>query len=234
MNFSYNKIKRISYSASLLLHLVMLLLFWIINLSFDYPPKDYVEISFGIAGESGSAGAIGDQLNKTAENAKPEEKSTTKEKNPEVKEVELPKAKTTDDENVIKPADKDKEVKKETKKENTRKEDSNVSSQGQGNLAQGQGSFGFDIEWGGSGTRRIYFYTLPEYPEGVQKEIDIRLRFTIKPDGTVGSVTLLTKADTRLEQAAINSLWQWRFEPLPPNAKQTNQTAVIVFPYRLR
>lgn len=234
MNFSYQKIKRISYSASLLFHLILILLLWIINLSFDYSPKEYVEVSFGISGQSGSSGAIGDQLNKTEENAKPEEKTTTKEKNQEVKEVELPKAKTTDDNNVVNPADKQKEVQKETKKENTKKETSNVSSQGQGNLAQGQGTFGFDIEWGGSGTRRIYYYTLPEYPEGVQKEIDIRIRFTIKPDGTVGSVTLLTKADTRLEQAAINSLWQWRFEPLPPNAKQANQTAVIVFPYRLR
>lgn len=234
MNFSYKKIKQISYSASFLFHLILILLLWIINLSFDYSPKEYVEVSFGISGQSGSAGAIGDQLNKTEENAKPEEKTTTKEKNQEVKEVELPKAKTTDDNNVINPADKQKEVQKETKKENTKKETSNVSNQGQGNLAQGEGSFGFDIEWGGSGTRRIYYYTLPEYPEGVQKEIDIRIRFTIKPDGTVGSVTLLTKADTRLEQAAINSLWQWRFEPLPPNAKQTNQTAVIVFPYRLR
>lgn len=234
MKFSYRKIKRFSYSTSVLFHLILLLIFWLINLSFDYTPKEYVEVSFGIAGETGSAGAIGDKLNKTEENAKPEEISATKEKNPEVKEVELPKAKSTDNENVIKPAEKEKEVKKETQKENSKKEDSNVSSQGQGNLAQGEGSFGFDIEWGGSGTRKIYYYTLPEYPEGVQKEIDIRLKFSIKPDGTVGSITLLTKADTRLEQAAINSLWQWRFEPLPPNAKQTNQTAVIVFPYRLR
>ena len=62
------------------------------------------------------------------------------------------------------------------------------------------------------GTRKIYSYLIPAYPEGVNKEIDIRLKFTIKPDGTVGSIFLLTKADTRLENAAINSLWQWRFE----------------------
>lgn len=234
MNFNYRNIKRVSFSASLFFHFFLILLFFIINISFDYPPKDYVELSFGISGESGSSGAIGTQLDKTEEISKPEETSTSKEESKEVKEVELPKAKTTSEENVIVPADKEKDQKKENKIENQKPETSNVSNEGKGNLAQGEGSFGFDIEWGGMGTRKIYYYTLPEYPAGVQKEIDIRLKFTIKPDGTVGSVTLLTKADTRLEQAAINSLWQWRFEPLSSRQNQVSQTAVILFPYRLQ
>jgi TonB family protein len=91
---------------------------------------------------------------------------------------------------------------------------------------------GFDIQWGGNGTRKIYSYIIPDYPEGVKKEIDIRLKFIIKPDGTVGKIFLLSKADTRLENAAINSLWQWRFEPLTANQVQVDQTAVIIFPYR--
>jgi len=59
-----------------------------------------------------------------------------------------------------------------------------------------RGSSGFDIEWGGNGKRKIYSYSLPAYPEGVNKEIDIRLRFSILPDGTVGTIFPLTKADT--------------------------------------
>ena len=97
-----------------------------------------------------------------------------------------------------------------------------------------KGSYGFDIEWGGKGTRKIYSYILPEYPEGVSKEIDIRLKFTILPDGTVGNIIPLIKADTKLEGAAITSLRQWRFEALNPAQKQLEQIAVIVFPYRLR
>jgi protein TonB len=234
MKFSYQNIKRFSYSTSVLFHIILLALFLIINLSFDYPPKEYVELSFGISGDVGSSGAIGQQLDKTEELAKPENENAAESKSKEVKEVELPKAKSTSEENVIVPAAKDKEVKKESKKENTQQETSNTSNTGQGNLAKGEGSFGFDIEWGGQGTRKIYSYALPEYPEGVNKEIDIRLRFSIKPDGTVGSIFLLTKADTRLENAAINSLWQWRFEPLSGNQQKVDQTAVIVFPYRLQ
>lgn len=234
MKFSYQNIKKISYSTSILFHIIILALFLIINLSFDYPPKEYVELSFGISGDIGSSGAIGQQLDKTEELAKPEKENVAESKSKEVKEVELPKAKSTSEENVIVPAVKDKEVKKESKKENIQQETSNTTNTGQGNLAKGEGSFGFDIEWGGQGTRKIYSYALPEYPEGVNKEIDIRLRFSIKPDGTVGSIFLLTKADTRLENAAINSLWQWRFEALSANQQQVDQTAVIVFPYRLK
>jgi hypothetical protein len=233
MYLSNQNITRVSYSASLLFHIILLLLFLIINFSIDYKPKNYVELSFGILGEQGSSGAIGDQLNKTEELAKPQQETVTENKSKEVKEVELPKAKNIEKENVIVPAKKDKEVKKETKKENTKQENSNTSNTGQGNLAKGEGSFGFDIQWGGSGTRKIYSYSLPDYPEGVNKEIDIKLKFTIKPDGTVGSIFLLSKADTRLENAAINSLWQWRFEPLSGTQQQADQSAVIVFPYRL-
>lgn len=231
---NYRNIKNISYSASLLFHSILLVIFLLVNLTFEFPAKDYVELSFGISSEFGSSGAIGDQLDQTEELAPPEEENITEKKSEEVKEVELPVAKETQKENVVVPAEKDKEQKKETKTESVKETTSDVSSTGKGNLAEGEGSFGFDIEWGGMGTRKIYSYSLPSYPEGVNKEIDIRLRFTIKPDGTVGSINLLTKADTRLENAAINSLWQWRFEPLSPTQQQGDQTAVIVFPYRLQ
>lgn len=231
---NYRDIKKISYSASLLFHSILMVLFLLINFAFEFPAKDYVELSFGISSEFGSSGAIGEQLEQIQELAKPQEENITENKNPEVKEVKLPVAKNTQDENIIKPAEKEKEQKKETKTESVKETTSDVSTTGKGNLAQGEGSFGFDIEWGGMGTRKIYSYSLPSYPDGVNKEIDIRLRFTIKPDGTVGSINLLTKADTRLENAAINSLWQWRFEPLSPTQQQGEQTAVIVFPYRLQ
>lgn len=230
---TYNAIKNLSFSVSLLIHLLLLLLFLLIKYSIDLPVKDYVELSFGVSGELGSSGAIGTQIKKVQELAKPEEKTETVDKSREVKEVELPIAKNTQDENIIKPAEKNKEVSATTKTETEANTESNVTTQGQGNLAEGEGSFGYDIDWGGQGTRRIYSYIIPSYPDGVYKEADIRLRFTILPDGTVGTIIPQTKADTKLENAAINSLRQWRFEPLSQNQKQSEQTAVIVFPYRL-
>ena len=105
---------------------------------------------------------------------------------------------------------------------------------GKGDVGEDQGNAGFEIAWGGSGVRKIYSYELPAYPDGVSKQIDIRLKFTIMPDGTVGRIIPLVKADTRLEMAAINSLKNWRFEPLRAGQKKADQNVVITFPYRLQ
>jgi len=229
-----SKNNQISYSVSLLFHILVVILLLFINLSFDYSPSEYVELSFGVSTEMGSSGAQGNKIEKIDEVAKPEVKSQTEFKSKEVKEVELPLAKNTEDENVVVPADKEKEIAEESSEETTELNNSNISTSGQGNESLGDGSFGFDIDWGGKGTRKIYSFVLPNYPDGVKKEVNIKLQFTILPDGTVGTIIPKIKADAKLENAAINSLRQWRFEALSSNQKQGEQTAIIVFPYRLQ
>jgi len=228
-----NSIKNWSYSISFIIHALLLLIFLLINISIYYPPPKFVELSFGTTGMPGSSGAAGNQINNVQQVAKKQEKTESTNKVQEVKKVDLPKTKNASDDNIIKPA---KVIKAKANTEKTKSEDvnSDVNSEGKGNKATGTGSFGYDIDWGGQGQRKIYSYILPTYPEGVNKEIDIRLKFSIMPDGTVGQIIPLLKADTRLESAAINSLRQWRFEPLSANQKQVAQIAVIVFPYRLQ
>lgn len=230
----YEKKSGLSFTFSLIIHAALLAVFMLINLSFDYSSVEYVELSFGVSNESGSSGSDGKQIDMIEENPEPQITETTVNKNDEVKEVELPEAANTLDENIIIPAEKDKELSEESSTEITTTDDAEVSSTGQGNLAEGEGNFGFDIEWGGKGMRKIYSFTLPQYPEGVKKEVDVKLQFTILPDGTIGTIFPKIKADTRLENAAINSLRKWRFEALDLNQKQTEQTAIIVFPYRLQ
>ena len=231
---SSKKSSGISYTISLALHAIAILLFLLINLSFDYVPSEYIDLSFGISDQTGSSGAQGNKINIIKESSKPNEKEQSKEKNPEVKEVDLPIAINTEDENVIKPANNEKEVAEEKTELNTETVVSNSKSNEEGNNSNTEGNFGFDIDWGGKGTRKIYSFILPQYPEGVKKEVNIKLQFTILPDGTVGTIIPKMKADTRLENAAINSLRQWRFEALSSNQRQVEQTAVIVFPYRLQ
>jgi hypothetical protein len=231
---TYNTIKNLSFSISLFVHLLLLLLFILMKFTIEYPPKEYVELSFGVSGEIGSSGAIGSQIQEVQELAKPEEKNETVDKSTEVKEVELPKAKNTSEENIIKPADKVKEKSEAAKTETKEDTKSDVTTEGQGNKAEGEGSFGFEFEEGGFGKRRLLSQGVLVYPEGVHKEIDIKLRFSILPDGTVGSVIPLTKADVRLENAAINALRQCRFEPLSSNQKQSEQTAAVVVHFELQ
>jgi protein TonB len=229
----YNLIRNFSFSISLIFHLILFGFLLLIKISNDYPAEQPVEVSFGNSGIPGSSGALGNQLDNIAQLAKQNDEKESKDKSEELKNTEIPKALNPSDEDVIKQADKKKD--KSIKKNNSNLvSNSSINSEGRGNQTNGTGSFGYGIDWGGQGQRKIYSYTVPEYPEGVEKEIDIRLKFIIMPDGTVSNIFPLIKADTRLESAAINSLRQWRFEPLAPGQKQIEQAAVIVFPYRLR
>jgi len=231
---TYNAIRNMSYSFSFIFHSLLLLIFLLITVNLDYPPREYVELSFGQSGEIGSSGAKGNKIEEVEQLSSPQEKNQSIEKSIVVKEVELPIAKNTMEENVVMPADKSKEIASVSNSKTEQEPNSIVSTEAQGNQSEGEGSFGFDIDWGGKGKRQIWSYPLPKYPAGVYKEIDIKIMFKIKPDGSVGSARLLTKADTKLENAALNSLRQWRFEPLSASQKQIEQTAVIVFPYRLQ
>ena len=231
---SSKKSSGISYTISFVLHSVAILLFLFINLSFDYLPSEYVDLSFGNSGQEGSSGAQGNKISIIKEIPKQSEKEQSKDKSPEVKEVDLPVAVNTEDENVIKPANNEKEISEESNDLNTEVSTSNSNNGEEGNNSSAEGNFGFDIDWGGKGTRKIYSFILPQYPEGVKMEVNIKLQFTILPDGTVGTIIPKMKADTRLENAAINSLRQWRFEALSSNQRQVEQNAVIVFPYRLQ
>ncbi len=221
--------RKISALLSISIHLILAIIFFFVHFQNEPTLEDYVLIGFGSGGNLGSPSPIGQ--NEVKESKPVEEK--TKQKEIEEKKIELPKSKQKDEENIIKESNrKEKEETPPNKVKPLNQEE--AKSRGSELNGEGESGFGFELDFGGKGMRRIYSYILPEYPEGVSKEIDVRLRFTILPDGTVAKIFPLIKADARLESAAINSLRQWRFEPLPSNAKQVEQTVVITFPYRLQ
>jgi hypothetical protein len=87
---------------------------------------------------------------------------------------------------------------------------------GLGSRGTGKGKgYGFgDIEWGGGGNRIVLHKPLPVFPSGVNTNAELKFRFTVMPDGTVGRIIPLQKADPRLETAALSALRQWRFNVL--------------------
>lgn len=219
--------RKISYIISIILHAILIVVFAFINFSVGLDEEEYVTIGFGSGISAGTSGPLGQDLETLQQQPKQEPL-----KKDDQQKVELPKARTYDEENVITKTDK--KTQKDLAKEKIKSLNNNQQKSSGTDSGQGIGGFGFELDFGGKGIRKIYSYILPEYPEGVSKEIDVKLKFTILPDGTVGKIFPLIKADARLEMAAINSLRQWRFEPLPPNAKQVEQTAIITFPYRLQ
>ncbi len=209
-------------------------IFYIIKIGLEPITDEYVTIGFGAIGKSSSSGVLAKNITEEIQKKQPEVQKKVKKK--VVKKVELPKVENTDSENnVVVSADK-KESEEETKPEKiepiTKPEEE--AGKGKDESGEGEGNFGFEIDFGGKGMRKIYSYSLPKYPQGVSKEIDVKLKFSILSDGTVGRIFPLIKADTRLELAAINSLRQWRFEPLPENQQGKQQFAVIIFPFRLQ
>ncbi len=95
----------------------------------------------------------------------------------------------------------------------------------------GKGEGFGDIEWGGGGNRVVISKKIPVFPPGVNTSAQIRIRFTVRPDGTVGAIIPLQKADPKLEKAAIDALRQWRFNPLK---EDIDMVGIIPFTFRLR
>jgi protein TonB len=218
----YRLVKNFSFSVSIVFHLLLLAILLISNSTSNPTPQKFYEITFGNGEGTGSSGGSGTEMN--ANIVQPKELNKPVENSKDIKGVDLQKSNEKSNNEVTETIGR----KKNTSDKNAESE--NVAS-GIGNGGEGPGGFGYGIDWGGKGTRKIYSYVLPAYPPGVNKEINIKLRFSILPDGTVGTIIPLTKADTKLEDAAINSLRQWRFEAAQSNLEQV---AVIVFPYRLR
>lgn len=88
--------------------------------------------------------------------------------------------------------------------------------------------------WGDGGTRKKLSGGLPEYPEGVNVEAQIKIDATVSPDGSVKSLKPAQKGNTRLEDAAMKEVRLWRFEPLKRSSPQRDQHCVITFNFRLQ
>ena len=92
----------------------------------------------------------------------------------------------------------------------------------------------FDIQWLNGGTRRKTSGDLPRYPEGVNVGAQIKILAVIMPNGRVKEMQPAQKANTRLEDAAMREVRQWRFEPLRSSQPQVEQRCEITFLFTLK
>jgi len=92
----------------------------------------------------------------------------------------------------------------------------------------------FSIQWMGGGTRKRVSGELPEYPTGVNVEAQIKIQAVVQPDGSIKTVQPVQKANTRLEDAAMRAVRQWKFEPLRSGQSQLDQNCVITFLFELK
>src|SRR3972149_5737166 len=78
IDMTYNAIRNMSFSVSFIFHALLLLIFLLITITLDYPPREYVELSFGRSGDIGSSGAQGNQIEEVEQLSSPQEKNQRK------------------------------------------------------------------------------------------------------------------------------------------------------------
>ncbi|MCL2040298.1 MAG: energy transducer TonB [Bacteroidetes bacterium] len=111
--------------------------------------------------------------------------------------------------------------------------DGSIDGSGLGNRGRGLGlgdGFG-DIEWGGGGNRIVLTKKPPRFPTGANISGEVKLKFIVKPDGTISKIMVLKKADPALENAAIEALRQWRFNPIRDTI---DMEGIIPFKFKLK
>lgn len=91
----------------------------------------------------------------------------------------------------------------------------------------------FTIE-GDAARRTIITQVIPQYPRGLQREAVVKIRFTVLPDGTIGSMIPVQKGDPVLEEITMKALRKWRFNPLLPSSEQKKVEGIITFRYELK
>jgi len=91
----------------------------------------------------------------------------------------------------------------------------------------------YEINWD-SGEREILADPLPSFPEGINREVVLKIRITVLPDGTMGETLPLQKGEATLEALTLQALKNWRFNALEPSAPQVNQSGIIAFRFVLK
>lgn len=91
----------------------------------------------------------------------------------------------------------------------------------------------YDISWEG-GSREVLNEKLPAFPENVQKEVILRFKIEVLPNGRVKEIIPLSKGEATLELITKQVLKQWFFNPLEESAPQESQFGIIVFRFTLK
>ncbi len=103
------------------------------------------------------------------------------------------------------------------------KEKSEVTRRGSKN------ELGFELDFGTGAPRQIKNFFLPETNIKGSGRVVLKLRFSIRPDGSVAKIFPLMKGNPDLELEAMNLLRKWRFEKLARTADQDDQKVEISF-----
>jgi len=252
------KSSRIAVGVSILAHILLLLLFAIFKMNIQFDIPEFTEISFARGSNNAAATPRTNIPAQPPAPAKtePEEKSELvklplrkmlDQEEPQLKTVDQQKQLPVEDKLAVPPVNKaeereiydssvlsdatmgDKEV--ASPLESISPEQKLIPSATEFSNVAGQAPY--EIE-GEVARRSVTSKVIPEYPENLQKQAIIKIRFTVLPNGQVGEMLPLIKSDAQLEKVTLDALRQWRFNSLPSTEPQQIETGVITFRYLLK
>ena len=251
-----DKNSQIAYFVSFAGHLLLILLLYLFKITWKYEPPEFTEITFVKSYDSKKTAPAAKLL--------AQQKKMDQEKdvyNSDV--VKLPLRRMIEDEDAeLKVVDKEKKLPHDVNNvlpasENMNERDENLAeniltdpSMDEKEIAdsflpdeklipdnlnrpEASNRAPYEIE-GEAAKRTVTFKVIPEYPEGLQAQAIVKIRFSVLPNGHVGEMIPVIKSDARLEKLTLDALRQWRFNPLPENKPQQAETGVITFRYLLR
>jgi periplasmic protein TonB len=239
----------IGLGTSVGVHALILLIFaFVTGASPRVETLGYIEVDFGPLAE-------GRPVQRSVDDrAQPEEQPTEREPQPrpsssppeETRPVNLPTAERVQDEERIESNRSDRVAPEPPRQREQRREETNVaatpvsppgagardgdtgaSTGDQGAGAEESASAPFRIE---GLNRNALHAPLPAYDS--QANAVIQYRFDVDPRGRVLSIQPVRRGDPALDRAVQNVLLTWRFNALPPNAPQVNQTGTVTFRFR--
>lgn len=234
----------VGLGTSVGLHVLMLVLFaFMTGLQPQPQPLGFVEVEFGDFAEGRPVEATPEPEEEPASEAtepEPEPEEPEEEEEPVEEEetepvdlperddeVEEPEDIPEQDEEAI-PPEPEPEEEEAQEEENEADDVSGAESGDSGEGAEEEAAAPYDIE----GLDRDPVYApMPQYAE--QVDATIRVRITVDPRGRIVQRVPLLKGNPTLEKAVMDALQRWRFNSLPANAPQENQTGVITFRFRL-
>ncbi len=250
-------------------HLLLILLFFLWKINFNFNPPEYSEIAFIASTEQVQPAKTKETVKPQPSRAVPKQQAPTpKEATTETPEnavpVELPKRRMLEQEppeiaerqaDKLAPAQEGEKLPVRREMQNDQRVEVPPTSStgekispGAQNLALSGAKTSPTSENISGGTAQTQPYTIegeaadrtvlkkviPEYPENLQKEAVVKIRFSVLPDGRVGQMIPVQKDAPQLENVTMEALRQWRFNPLSPSSEQRTVQGVITFRYELK
>ncbi len=252
-----DRTSRLAAGVSVGLHLILLMIFFLVNLDLWPQPADFTEIVFDsgtnrlasspAAGQPSPVVEVPPKQDHEASAVVKLPQRTMPEHEPELKVPDRPKQNPPEQaKTILEPAfPRDRQELAQQSPTSTNVEQKSVAPSRDELVtsekplpltdisSDAPGQSPYQIEGQAAG-RTVIFKVIPEYPPDRQVMATIKISFTVLPNGNVGEMIPVIKSDALLEKITLDALRQWKFNPLPADAPQRVERGVITFRYLLK